>query len=66
MRRMAVRGSRLTEVGALERHDFRCEECGYGAVAPMAPEFCPMCRGSVWMLAGFLPAGLPRAPVERA
>ena len=37
---------------SLERHEFRCESCGYGAVARIAPEFCPMCRGSVWMLAG--------------
>jgi len=62
---MAVRELTLREGEPLERHEFRCEECGYGAVARIAPEFCPMCRGSVWMLAGFRPAGLRRTPVER-
>ena len=32
------------------QHEFRCEGCGYGAMARIAPEACPMCRGSVWML----------------
>jgi predicted Zn-ribbon and HTH transcriptional regulator len=29
-------------------HDFECASCGYGAVARVAPERCPMCSGSVW------------------
>jgi hypothetical protein len=50
------------------QHEFRCEGCGYGAVARIAPEFCPMCRGSVWMLATLptrgtaVPARAPRRP----
>ena len=34
----------------LERHDFRCEGCGYGAVACIAPARSPMCGSSVWRL----------------
>ena len=30
------------------RFEFSCSACGYGVVAHMAPESCPMCRGSVW------------------
>ncbi len=33
-----------------ERHEFRCERCGFGAVARIAPERCPVCHGSTWSL----------------
>lgn len=66
MTRTPVRERRLGQAATLERHEFRCEQCGYGAVARIAPEFCPMCRGSVWMLAGLRPARLRRTAVEGA
>jgi hypothetical protein len=28
--------------------DFRCAECGYGAVVHRALPPCPMCGGTVW------------------
>ncbi|HET8751312.1 MAG TPA: hypothetical protein VFM43_02155 [Gaiellaceae bacterium] len=28
--------------------DFRCPECGYGAVVHRALPPCPMCGGTVW------------------
>jgi hypothetical protein len=28
--------------------DFRCAECGYGAVVHRALPQCPMCGGTVW------------------
>lgn len=28
--------------------ELRCSDCGYGVVVRMAPDRCPMCRGSVW------------------
>ncbi len=30
------------------RFELRCSACGYGVVVRIAPERCPMCRGSVW------------------
>jgi rubrerythrin len=30
------------------RHDYRCDVCGYGAVALKAPARCPMCGGAAW------------------
>jgi rubrerythrin len=30
------------------RHDYRCDACGYGAVALKAPSRCPMCGGADW------------------
>jgi rubredoxin len=35
---------------ARPRREFRCEGCGYGALAAIAPERCPMCGGSTWTL----------------
>ena len=58
--RMPVQERRLGEPARIDRHEFRCEECGYGAVARIAPDFCPMCRGSVRMLAGLGPAATRR------
>jgi rubrerythrin len=45
--------SRVESIGHARRrvealHDFECVSCGYGAVARIAPERCPMCSGSVW------------------
>jgi hypothetical protein len=34
------------------RFELRCSWCGYGVVVRMAPDACPMCRGSVWEHAG--------------
>jgi rubrerythrin len=28
--------------------DLRCSSCGYGVAVRIAPDGCPMCRGSVW------------------
>ena len=28
--------------------DFRCADCGYGAVIQQVLPPCPMCRGTVW------------------
>ena len=28
--------------------EFRCADCGYGAVVQRALPSCPMCRGAVW------------------
>jgi len=28
--------------------EFRCADCGYGAVVQQVLPPCPMCRGSVW------------------
>ncbi len=28
--------------------EFRCADCGYGAVVQRVLPPCPMCRGSVW------------------
>jgi predicted Zn-ribbon and HTH transcriptional regulator len=28
--------------------ELRCSTCGYGVVVRIAPDACPMCRGSVW------------------
>jgi len=30
------------------RFELRCVACGYGAAVRIAPEACPMCRGTVW------------------
>jgi hypothetical protein len=28
--------------------EFRCPDCGYGAVVQQVLPLCPMCRGAVW------------------
>lgn len=30
------------------RRDFHCADCGYGAVASVAPACCPMCGATRW------------------
>ena len=30
------------------KFELRCSSCGYGVVVRIAPESCPMCRGSLW------------------
>jgi rubrerythrin len=30
------------------RFELRCVACGYCAAVRIAPEACPMCRGTVW------------------
>jgi rubrerythrin len=34
--------------GAPAAGDFRCPDCGYGAVVNRALPPCPMCGGTVW------------------
>ena len=41
-----VQGSSLRPRGRLAK--LRCVGCGYGVVAAIAPESCPICRSSVW------------------
>jgi rubrerythrin len=38
--------------------DFRCADCGYGAVVQSALPPCPMCGGTVWESRGPLPRRL--------
>jgi rubrerythrin len=49
----AVAGSRVAG-------EFRCAECGYGAVVQRVLPHCPMCGGAVWESRG--PLGLARLP----
>lgn len=42
--------------GAQVRGEFRCAECGYGAIVQRALPPCPMCGGTVWE---------SRGPLER-
>jgi DNA-directed RNA polymerase subunit RPC12/RpoP len=32
------------------KHEYQCVDCGYGAVASIAPLRCPMCGAGVWEL----------------
>ncbi|HET7572527.1 MAG TPA: hypothetical protein VFJ77_07650 [Gaiellaceae bacterium] len=34
--------------GTAAKGEFRCAECGYGAVVQRALPPCPMCGGEVW------------------
>lgn len=34
--------------GTVVSGDFRCPDCGYGAVVQRALPPCPMCGGTVW------------------
>jgi hypothetical protein len=47
----AVAGAELTG-------EFRCADCGYGAVIHRSLPICPMCGGSVWEKRGRGPAHL--------
>jgi len=29
--------------------ELHCASCGYGVVVRVAPDTCPMCRGTVWV-----------------
>jgi rubrerythrin len=42
-------------VGTQISGDFRCADCGYGAVVHSTLPPCPMCGGSVWESRGPLP-----------
>jgi rubrerythrin len=47
----AVEDPRLIEflaTGANASGEFRCADCGYGAVVQRVLPACPMCRGTVW------------------
>jgi hypothetical protein len=37
-----------TPDGEDARFELRWAACGYGAAVRIAPEACPMCRGTVW------------------
>lgn len=41
--------------GAEVAGDFRCAECGYGAVVQRVIPLCPMCGGTVWESHGSAP-----------
>jgi hypothetical protein len=36
--------------GASAKGDFRCTDCGYGAVVQRTLPTCPMCAGEIWEL----------------
>jgi rubrerythrin len=40
--------------------EFRCAECGYGAVVHRVLPPCPMCAGTVWESRGPVPPRSPR------
>lgn len=42
----------LTVSGAEVSGEFRCADCGYGAVVQRVLPLCPMCGGTVWELRG--------------
>jgi hypothetical protein len=47
----AVEDPGLTEfasAGSKVSGEFRCADCGYGAVVQQVLPPCPMCRGTVW------------------
>jgi hypothetical protein len=41
--------------GVEAKHEYRCMECGYGAIARAAPAHCPMCQTTAWELAPWRP-----------
>jgi rubrerythrin len=38
----------FAEAGSDVSGEFRCSDCGYGAVVHQVLPPCPMCRGTVW------------------
>jgi len=36
--------------GTAAKGDFRCTDCGYGAVVQRVLPTCPMCGGEIWEL----------------
>ena len=38
----------FAEAGSEASGEFRCSDCGYGAVVLRVVPPCPMCRGTVW------------------
>ena len=44
--------------GTVVSGEFRCTDCGYGAVVHRALPRCPMCSGTVWESCGPLAARL--------
>jgi hypothetical protein len=44
--------------GAEVSGEFRCADCGYGAVVQRVLPQCPMCGGTVWESRGPLPLRL--------
>jgi len=39
------------------RFELRCAACGYGVVVRIAPDTCPMCKGTVWEHVAPVPSG---------
>lgn len=59
-RRADVTEAQLDEsgfAGAHVRGEFRCADCGYGAIVRSALPACPMCGGTAWESRG--PLGRP-------
>ena len=46
--------------GAQTAGDYRCADCGYGAVVHSVLPPCPMCGGTIWESRG----AAPEAPVD--
>jgi len=38
----------FVEAGSTSAGEFRCLDCGYGAVIQLVVPPCPMCKGTVW------------------
>jgi hypothetical protein len=49
----------FAQAGTRASGEFRCADCGYGAVVQRLLPQCPMCGGTVWESRGQLPARLP-------
>jgi hypothetical protein len=45
--------------GTRAQGEFRCADCGYGAVIQRLLPVCPMCAGTIWEIR---PASGPRFP----
>jgi hypothetical protein len=48
----------LTVAGTEVAGEFRCADCGYGAVVLRVLPSCPMCAGTVWESRGPIPERL--------
>jgi hypothetical protein len=43
---------RFATAGMQLSGEFRCADCGYGAVVHRVVPLCPMCSGTIWELRG--------------
>ena len=46
------------------KQEFKCANCGYGAVALEEPAWCPMCHESLWEFAPWRPFTATAVDVE--